>query len=439
MKKKMVLLLLTVLVVVLCVCSCTYYSEDPFLTETESGADTATDTETEAKPEGPGDDFYTLTDKQSYDKYGCLQISGAMNITENWTDGKSFYIMTGTGETGDIMTLGKTRYPIGKTPEVQPVCTDPLCTHQTGSGCPFDNAVLGNATVFADRIYFGTNDKFLKVYDFKTNKSTELLERCLSPLIYKCDGNLYIQYAEEPDDDDETFELQKVYVKIEADGRLTELGRLENMESGQYDFIYKDRYVIHSVYDKDKKKVFVYSSDLINKRTETVCEFDCRDVTSFFRCPIIMKYGDKILFDLRYQTKQSKGQDKEYLYLIDLISKEKELVCTPDYDTYHTTQTICLHSEKCIAWYEPRPDVNTPFILHIYFPASGETETYNLSEMAEKIGAVITLDDYLSTIETGAIKMRRYIDPNSVSLGSLKTFEFDLASGRAYKYDVPAV
>ena len=436
MKKKIISVVLVLITVSLC--ACTYYSEDPFLTETESGADTATDTETEAKPEGPGDDFYTLTDKQSYDKYGCLQISGVMNITENWTDGKSFYIMTSTGETDDIITLGKTRYPIGKTPEVQPVCTDPLCTHQTGSGCPFDNAVLGNVTVFADRIYFGTNDKFLKVYDFKTNKSTELLERCLLPLIYKCDGNLYIQYVEEPDDDDETFELQKVYVKIDSDGNLTELGRLENMESGQYDFIYKDRYVIQSFYSKDEKKVYIYSHDLTTKEKETVCEFDCADVTVFFRCPIIMKYGDKILFDLRYQTKQSKGQDKEYLYLIDLISKEKELICTPDFDTYNTTNTVCLHSEKCIAWYEPRPDVNTPFILHIYFPASGETETYDLSEMAEKVGAVITLDDYLSTIETGAVRMKRWIDPNSISLGSVNSFEFDLESGRAYKYEYPA-
>jgi len=37
MKKNIVLLLLTVLVVQFCICSCTYYTEDPFLTETDNG------------------------------------------------------------------------------------------------------------------------------------------------------------------------------------------------------------------------------------------------------------------------------------------------------------------------------------------------------------------------------------------------------------------
>lgn len=440
--KKNILILLIVLISQSVLFSCKYYADDPFLTDTDTqtGADTGVntiiETETEAKKESPDDDFYALTDKQSYDKYGC--VTQGINQHENYTDGVSFYFETNKiDKTNGSLILAKMDYPLGKTDKVSPVCTNPLCKHTAGSGCPFDGSIPGLTTIYADHLYFPTSNGLFKVYDFKTNKSTVLLDHCLTPRLYKNDGNLYYQYYEEPLLSSENLTKTKVFVKIEADGKLTELGRLEEYDS-EYDIIYKDRYVIQSFYDKKEKKIYVYSHDLTTKDTETVCEFECEDIISFMRAVLVMKYGDKVLIDIAYNTKKSGARTRNYVYLLNLATKEKELVCTPDYDTYKTSYAYCLHSEKCIVWYEPRPGEDTPFILHIYFPKSGETETYNLSEMAEKIGAVIPLDDYLTTIETGAIKMKRYIDPNSVSSGSVKTFEFDLASGRVYKYDAPA-
>ena len=438
MKKNIVLLLLTVLVVQFCICSCTYYTDDPFLTDTDTqtGADTGVntiiETETEAKKEGPDEDFYTLTLKQSYEKYGCSTIS--ISQLEEYTDGTWFYTGMSVGSSEDIyLTMGRTRYPVGSE-KAEVICRDPLCKHTADSGCPFANCSVANIAFYADHLYYMTNIGELCVYDFDTNKKTVLLEDCLTSRFYKNDGNLYFQYNYE---DDDNLIYEKVFVKISQDGKLTELGRIEGGDA-KFSYVYEDRYVIQNVCLRDEKKVLINSYDLRTKEDKTVCEFDYIDAAGMSNSDFVMIYGSKVLFETKYYKKSKVGLYNTDCYLVDITNGEKEFICSPDYETYHTLSAFCLHSSKCISWFDPRESEDDPFIVHIYFPISGDRETYDLSKMAASIGEVIPMESYFSNLEKGAITLKKRLDPNSSSSAIINTFEFDLASGRVYKYDVPA-
>ncbi len=438
MKKNIVLLLLTVLVVQFCICSCTYYDVDPFLTDTDTQEDVNSGmntigTDTEAKKAGPDEDFYTLTLKQSYEKYGCSTIS--IFQMEEYTDGTWFYTGMSVGSGEDIcLTMGRTRYPVGSE-KAEVICRDPLCKHTADSGCPFANCSVANIAFYADHLYFMTNNGKLCVYDFDTNKKTVLIENCLVPRFYKNDGNLYFQYNYE---DDENLIYEKVFVKISRDGKLTELGRIEGGDP-KFSYVYEDRYVIQNVCLRDEKKVLINSYDLKTKEDKTVCEFDYKDAAGMWNSDFVMIYGSKVLFETKYYKKSKVGLHNTDCYLVDITNGEKEFICSPDYETYQTLYAYCVHSSKCISWFDPRESEDDPFIVHIYFPVSGDRETYDLSKMAASIGEVIPMGSQFSSLEKGAITLKKPLDPNSSSSAFINMFEFDLASGRAYKYDVPAV
>ena len=433
MKKNIVLLLLTVLVVQFCICSCTYYTEDPFLTETETDIVTSSEetAETVTKPEGPDDDFYTLTDKQSYDKYGWIFPSLAN--CDNYTDGTTVYFLTNVGsEEEPSYTIGRTAFPLGSDKTITPVCTNPLCKHTAGSGCPFSGWNFPVVAIFADHLYYATIDGKICVYEFYNNIKTELIEGCLVPRFYKDEDNLYLQYNAF---NEESLQIEKVYVKITPDGKLTELGRRAEEEQ-QVDFLYKDRYVILDEYLPDEKKAVINLYDLSTAETKTLCEFEYENLSTYEYLKTNMKYKDKLLIETKYYKKGSGNKASFALYTVDLNTGEKELICTPDYETYKTDNVQCLFSRKCILWYDPRESEDDPFIVQIYFPDSGERETYNLSEMAAKAGCVIPLNDYMSSMKTGAVTLQRFISaPDGSFLDVENTFVLDLTSEKLFKYE----
>lgn len=446
MKKNIVLLLLTVLVVQFCICSCTYYTDDPFLTDsnnTDEITGEVTSENTQDQQEDylihlpytfPDDDFYGLSVSEAVDKYGILNFIYNDTATEDGFDGKYTYSITQMiTDDPSSWTLYKKEYPNGKT--LSPVCTDPLCTHTVRSGCPLANLAHSKIICHGDKIFISTSSGTLYMYDKKTNKSTSILSNCYSGVLLKHNGVLYFYYSELNQD----FDTERIITKISEDGEVTEIKRMKEYYS-MNPFVYNDSCLIDcksEVFEDGSGKITIYSRDVQTDVVKTITETECPGAVQFATVEPRLIYGSKLLIYYRYYTNipsYSSNDERQAVWLIDLQAKEKRLLFTPDIYTYKRF-TSCLYSSKCVIWPEVRVTESDPIIIHVYFPYEDRELTYNISDMIK----AATGDENLSfSIEMlGNSNSAIYFFDMS-QLTPTRVYEVDLENGNVYKYDVPA-
>ena len=445
--KKAVIMFIIIFSVLLS--SCRIY-DDPFITETdnattdENRGDNETETETDIPEKTvfrsrtddfPEDDFYGLSASEAVKKYGILSKSNYTS-REMVYDGKYYYgVYLTTGEKTVYSTLVKIEYPNGK--ELNPVCTDPLCTHKPGSDCPMQNMNGAYFACYGDKIYIVSRDCNLYMYDKRTNKKTMLLKNCYAAVFFKYDDKFYLNYSET----DKDFETTRVIVNISEEGKITELSRFDNYYSMELP-VYKERYVIdyqQELFDENGR-INVLMRDLQSDKITKVTEIECPGAAFIEPVETFTLYGNKLLFQCNYYTvyPPRSDYDRKYaVYLIDLETKEKRLICTPDYNTYKNGNPHCLFSSKCVVWDEPRIKKSDPMIYHVLFPYEDKELTYNLSEMVKNAtGEDIGLDEYVATNSNSAFITFKVTYAESGPTVSTH-FELDLENGNVYKYDVP--
>ena len=371
-----------------------------------------------------------LNGAEAYEKYGLLSFTMDNNYDRIF-DGTYIYGLYLT-DNNDLKsrTLGKYEYPDGG--EWTPVCTDPLCSHKTGSGCPFLNSTV-NLVCYEGKLYFLTDNGTLCVYDKTTNKSTSLKNGCYNCRFYKYDGELYFVFSEENDDFDNT----RVFTKILPDSKVDEIGRLDEV----YDYnnaVYKDKYAVDykSKLNDGGGTISVLIRDLKSKEIKTVAEIDCPGAVNIDAVQTYNIYSNKLLLKTQYYmikhiTNDRTGYDdlRNDAWLIDLSTGEKRLICSPDVHTYKT-YAYCLYSCKCVMWYDPRLNGSDPLILHVLFPYTGEEKEYDISDaVLKETGETIPLDNGIFSISGSAVVLSHVVNDRSQN-----TYKFDLESGRVYKY-----
>ena len=148
-----------------------------------------------------------------------------------------------------------------------------------------------------------------------------------------------------------------------------------------------------------------------------------------------MLYGDKLLLKVKF-LKYTDGQMRERqtdFWLVDLVTGDKRLICTPDYDVYGHKYINCLFSQKCIIWQEPRKKESNPLILHVLFPYTGEEKTYDLSKTVyDATGDTIPFDVWINDMLNSAIRLR--ILGKNERLYDL--YLIDLENGNVRKNDI---
>lgn len=446
--KQGILISISVFIAVLSaiLCSCKYIADDPFADgqqasdtvmtgaetlETEPETENITESENENEPakDHPDDTFYGMTTSQAYEKYGLFSLSPWHNY-DNIFDGTNiYYIYFTDNRDANSSTLGKFEWPHGG--KGMPACTDPLCSHRSG-GCPFAG-YNGSNVCYDGKIYFTTDSGTLKVYDKTTNRSTTLLSRCYNYVFCKYDGNLYFIYNKEDND----FNTTRVFTKILPDKKIIELGYLDefyNVENA----VYKDRYAVDYQVELNDGggNVNVIFHDLLTKEIKKITEINCPGAVAVDAAYTYTLYGDKLLMHTRYLTSFPSANPKdtrEEVWLIDLSTNEKRLICSPDYLTYKTTFAgLCFSfSSKCVMWCEPRFKESEPFIIHMLFPYTGEEKVYNVSDIVYKeTGDSLKADDYIASMANSALQVRRIINDKARNI-----YEIDLENGNVYKYD----
>ena len=329
-------------------------------------------------------------------------------------------------------TLYKIEFPNGK--ELSPVCTDPLCTHTASSGCPLSMLKGASFICFSDKIFIANASGELLMYDKKTNKSAKLLNKIYDGTFSKYNGELYFYYNGYSTD----FESERIIAKISEDGAVTEIKRLKDYYTADLN-IYGDRYVLDyksETCDGGDGKVILYSRDILTDEVKTVTELDCPGAVKFAAVEPAAFYGNKLLLIYRYYTAVpnfSLDDERKFVWLVDLDTKESRLICTPDYYTYREFN-FCLFSSKCVVWYDLRLKASDPLVIHVYFPYEDKELTYNFSDMIKAAAG----DDNLSlgVICAGNSRSALILGDNSLTVPD-RAYEVDLENGNVYKYEVP--
>ena len=472
MKKTVIIL---IIIASMMISSCKYYSEDPFLTDTDTqtGADTGVntiiETETEAKKAGPDEDFYSLTEEEAIEKYGIVSVAGNFMNEENFYDDKYYYYndfkrMNIDGKDIFIMPLCYRDRNSSEDTEGYVVCKDPLCFHTEKTNCPLAGLAPFSYIIKDGKCFFVKGNTELIMYDFKTNKSSVIFtEENLNYIsLRNYDGSMTVQYSEfieNDEDEDEEFIIKHVFCKLSSDGKLKELGRIDESELGNRQksdcLLYNDRYVVYtnSEINKDEKKFTLNLYDLLTGEITTVFEKDYnKDVgfNEFFENSVdgytritggwalLRIYDDKIF--IRVDLTVGKKSDRpdmpiaeaayEY-YLIDLKTKEAEKI---EKDTKGSNLSI-FHSNKYVFYIIPRKSEDDPFIVHIRDMINGTDKVYDLKEIVKE---PISEKVKIFKIKKGAILF--IYDSESVdNKVSYNTYELNMENGNVYKYDIPAV
>lgn len=405
---------------------------------TENASETASPVPTQAAPDkiGPPSDFFSLTMRESYEKYGIFSFTEA--VEDNFFDGKyrySFMYLDPDNAASfySPKTLAYAEYPDGT--DLRPVCSDPLCTHTGTSGCPLLKCQNPFGFVcYEGRIFFSAADGSISMYEKGSNKSTEIMKGCSSAHFHKDNGGLYLVYLSE----NTGFEVETVCVKIAPNGEVSELGHVEGSFDGH---IWRDKYLVntHFYIREGDKGLTVELCDLLTGEIETAFEreypdlVDDEEAAGSTAALAYMLYGDKLLVKANYHFE---GAEYNEHWFINLASGEGELLSTAEH---------CLFSDKCILWPGERAYESDPLVIHLYYPESGKTETYDLSAMAAEIGETIPLNCYPIRLCKGAVSLwgdfyrRAEYDDGEAYMEryAANTFDFDLLSGLAFKYPEP--
>ena len=412
------------------ICSCKIEA-DPFVTTAET--EKITNAHETVPITEPTDDayedtsFYALSREDSYEKYGMLSYSPDFNM-DNTYDGVNMYSYTVLNEGTSTLT----QYVYPDTGTTVKVCKDPLCNHK--GGCPFYNVTMIIAC-YEGKIYFNTQNGNIYVYDVTEGKRSKLLENTVMPRFIKYGGKLYLQYLKEYDD----FNMTMTYCRISPSGEITELGQLSDINTN-FGIIYNDEYYIdyQTEIKGDKGILYVLKRDIKTGAVSTAAAIETsRNTNKFDDIPAnsCMIYGDKLLVNIRYLRMVKKGVSNEIqedFFLVDLISGENRLICTPDFSVYGSYYVRCLFSQKCIVWYEPRKKESNPIILHVLFPYTGEEKTYDLSKMVyDATGDTIPFDVWINNMVNSAIRLELVKNDKLYDL-----YLIDLENGSVYKNDV---
>ena len=408
-------------------------TQDPFATD-------EVQTYENGYPIDPLEDFYSMTVAESRDKYGYLRLQG----TDLNDDGKYNYwditvkVMTDSGEK-EVKTLGKCEH---LREWAKPACTDPLCTHEHGSACPFANYENSSKMAcYCGKLYFWTSGGDLYVYTAETNKS-EILKREFHVYnFFRYDGSLYFIINEE----DENFKAVRVAYKVTEDGELIRLFEYDGMEYS-VDMIYNDRYVITRGYNirnrEDGHRIYEVMPEILmydSQTGKTVTAFErmvpelenyANGVYGLFP---IMIYGDILLAWNDYQMPGYEDLKysviKEELWLVDLTTFEKKLVSYKINNTY--AGSFFLFSEKMILVNDPISDEESHRVIRLIDPYNGTEKVYDLTEAAKKNGQKLPSNNhtYLSRVEKGVAIFRGEPDENHRVQTILMC---DLESGKIY-------
>ncbi len=406
---------------------------DPFTASTgtaDSGVVTPDESETENVYTDIDDDsFYGMSKEEAYEKYGIVSFISEFNF-DNCCDGEYLY---STYSTKEGVTLGRRKYPTDNSLTV-PACTDPLCKHK--SGCPFYNMNVIHFACYEGKIYFPTTDGPVRIYDKKTNKSIDssITDVCMNPIFLKYNGNLYFHYTTET----EEYSTVRKFYKISPSGEITKLGELSDIYSDHGGIIYNDSCYIDYKTETvgDKEKITVLERNFITGDVKNIAEIETsRKISEFDNVFSYMLYNDKLLICLDYHRMADNAEDRVSLndiWLLDLTTGEKRLVCTPDVAVYGTNNVWCLFSQKCVMWQEPRLNEDDPLILHVLFPHTGQEKTYDLSKtVKEATGEDIPLDAYILDNAYSAVRLRTVINERSYIF-----CEIDLENGNVRKYQI---
>ena len=396
---------------------------DPATSGEESTVQTETETkqETETGADTDGTPFYAFNAEQTYEKYGIVSFIFDVNM-DNFFDGRK-YIYAGNFSGEDTTSIHRFEYPDTSTLEF--ACTDPLCTHNDSS-CPFYGANPLAFACYEGKMYFVTSYNEVRCYDPETNKCVKLFGRCQrnNAIFLKYDGNLYLHYNEYQNKTDvNESPATKKFVMITPDGKVTELGQLDwSSLYSDFGLIYKDKYYVD--YKREDGRIRVLLRNIKTGETDTAAVIECsriRETDIYCISMSYMLYGDQLLVRLNYGEKTD-------IWLIDLKTGEKRLVCTPDSKTY-TTKAWCLFSQRCCMWHEPRQSESDPLILHVLFPKTGEEITYDLSKMVyDATGDKIPLDLYIFDMANSAVRLRK-----TIGEWARVIYEIDLENGNVRK------
>ncbi len=368
---------------------------------------------------------YGLNSAESYDKYGMMSYIYAANM-DNSYDGKYIYGLSNV-TIGEVSVIGK--YEWQNKTKVTAACTDPLCTH--GVECPFYGAGAFGVACYEDSVYYIANDHVIYRYDKESNKRTAIVSDCINAKFLKYNNNLYFSFRTEQNDTD--FIIYRKFFRITPGESMTELGQLQIsdicMETG---IVYEDKYYIdykaEIINGKAQVSLLKRSLETINVTTAAMIQ-SSRDAEKIGDILSYMLYGDKLLVRLEYYKNQTQYID---IWIVDLKTGEKQLVCTPDLSTYDEN-TWCLFSQKCYIWHEPRHKEADPLIAHVSFPYTGEEKTYDLSKSVyDATGDTLPLDVKILDMMNSAIRLYMADENGKYYV----VYEIDLENGNVRKNDI---
>ena len=388
-------------------------------------------------PVDPLEDFYSLTVAESREKYGELFIPG---YNAHYA-GKYNYlditvkVMTASGER-EVKTLGKCEH---LREWAKPACTDPLCTHEHGSACPFANYENSSKMAcYCGKLYFWTSGGDLYVYTPETNKSEILNSKFDVHNFCRYDGSLYFIINEE----DENFKAVRVAYKVTENGELIRLLEYGGMEHSA-DLIYKDRYVLIRGYniteDENGRRKYEVSTEILmydSQTGKTVTAFERRvpelkdyAAGSYVLIPYMI-YGDKLLVEDEYRIiDYDKGEYTLYAkenWLVDLKTFEKKLLISKD--NHNSAGGTLYSSEKTILIYDPISDEESHRVIRLIDPYNGTEKVYDLTAAAEKIGRKLPAYMSLFMVEKGAVIFTKPTNDYTYP----KILMCDLESGKIY-------
>lgn len=458
MKKHPVFFCFILCVALFCMCmlpSCSSPKEDPFASDPSDAVSDVLEPESEpasgsSSVQTPPASFYSMTMSESYEKYGLFSFTADPDRNA-WFDGKYYYmpaVITVKGQDGttqSVTTLSYREYPDGKT--WYPVCSDPLCSHTASDGCPLKGFDGFGFACYGGKIFFVSKEGVLYMYDPQLNRSTLLLEKCFEQRFIRSNGKLYLIYQQEEED----FNIEYVCCVVSADGTLTELGRLtELFTQGQE--VYADRYVADGgVFTPTDEgyRVEVILRDLQTGAKTTAFEKTYSEIAGYDEVDVegdvspYMVYGSKLLLCARYTAKAGPAvQSRNEFWLVDLENGEKSLLTYTENPAVGSRQ--CLYSETTVCYAEPRQTAEDPFLIHLLNPVTGTDEKYDLSAFAAKEGAVIPPDQFMVSLNKGALLLMGSREVDATNDDGIKvpsselvnTFEFDLKSGRVFQYSL---
>lgn len=405
--------------------SCTHINDIDYGSSIESDKSSETD-----------DDFYTLSNNDSYKEYGVFSIALRTSY-----DGKYIYKLKQKQiESAAEYKRVQYNYLYKQQPDFPEeeisVCEDPLCDHTPGSGCPFDG-IESIPVVFKGRVYYTTlkttsdnagirTSAEICRFDAKTNKKI-VIDRSDRIIILRKDSEEELYYYKDKELDEFVFARECWRIKDDDTSYYVSdcgapSGTLPDMR-----YSYADRYQVYSKSVKTDDGYTYYTAIYDAKLDYEHKIFSSTGENALStRLGVNAVYGKTLLIDRSEQGKD--GETRHSYRLLDIETlEEKELFSFAEQKETPLLSLLC-YSDKCIVYAPQRTDEKQPMILHLLFPFDGKEETFDLSEL---VGADLAIDLSFRPIERGAVKLCEFKQGNDLLPVLVDMYEINVQNGAA--------